>query len=356
MKNVMLVGGGKIGVAIAQFLSQTGDYRLTVVDRDEAGLARMPKKNVETRHVAIDNSRAFAEEVAGHDVVLSATPYHMTATVAEAAKRAGAHYLDLTEDVESTRTIKKLADGASTAFIPQCGLAPGFISITAFDLAKKFDRLRDVSMRVGALPEFPTNALKYNLTWSTDGLINEYCNPCEAVRDGVRAEVPALEEVEHFSLDGTEYEAFNTSGGLGTLCDTLEGKVENLNYKTVRYPGHRDIVKMLVRDLRLGMRREILKDVLETAIPITYQDVVLIFVTVSGWQGGLLTQESTAKKIYAQEVGGKLMSAIQVTTAAGICAMCDLLVEGKLPQRGFVRQEEARLADFLANRFGAYYA
>jgi saccharopine dehydrogenase-like NADP-dependent oxidoreductase len=356
MKNVMLVGGGKIGVAIAQFLSQTGDYRLTVADRDEASLARMPSKNVERRHVTIDDPRAFAEEVAGHDVVLSATPYHLTTTVAEAAKRAGAHYLDLTEDVESTRTIKKLADGASTAFIPQCGLAPGFISIAAFDLAKKFDRLRDVSMRVGALPKFPTNALKYNLTWSTDGLINEYCNPCEAVRDGIRSEVPALEEVEHFSLDGTEYEAFNTSGGLGTLCDTLEGKVENLNYKTVRYPGHRDIVKMLVRDLRLGIRREILKDVLETAIPITYQDVVLIFVTVSGWQGGLLTQESTAKKIYAQEVGGKLMSAIQVTTAAGICAMCDLLVEGKLPQSGFVRQEEARLADFLANRFGAYYA
>ena len=99
----------------------------------------------------------------------------------------------------------------------------------------------------------------------------------------MRDEVPALEELEAFSLDGIAYEAFNTSGGLGTLCDTLEGKVENLNYKTVRYPGHRDIVKMLVRDLRLGLRRDILKDVLETAIPITYQDVVLIFVTVSGW-------------------------------------------------------------------------
>ncbi|MDE2162259.1 MAG: saccharopine dehydrogenase family protein, partial [Alphaproteobacteria bacterium] len=275
---------------------------------------------------------------------------------AEAAKRAGAHYLDLTEDVESTRAIKKLAEGASTAFIPQCGLAPGFISIAAYDLAKKFDKLRDVNMRVGALPVFPTNALKYNLTWSTDGLINEYCNPCESVRDGVRGEVPSLEEIEHFSLDGTEYEAFNTSGGLGTLCDTLEGKVENLNYKTVRYPGHRDIIKMLVRDLRLGVRREILKDVLETAIPITYQDVVLIFVTVSGWRDGLLTQESYAKKIYAQHVGGRLMSAIQVTTATGICAMCDLLADGKLPQKGFVRQEETSLSDFLANRFGKYYA
>jgi len=355
MKTVMLVGGGKIGVAIAQFLCESGDYRVTVVDRDPASLERMPEA-VERRLVTIDDAAAMADEIQGHDIVLSATPYHLTATVAEAAKHAGAHYLDLTEDVESTRVIKKLSEGAATAFIPQCGLAPGFISIAAYDLARKFEKLRDVAMRVGALPVFPTNALKYNLTWSTDGLINEYCNPCESIRDGVRGEVPALEEVESFSLDGTEYEAFNTSGGLGTLCDTLDGRVENLNYKTVRYPGHRDIVKMLVRDLRLGLRREIMKDVLETAIPITYQDVVLIFITVSGWQGGLLTQESYAKKIYAQEIGGRLMSAIQVTTAAGICAMCDLLAAGKLPQKGFVRQEECRLDDFLANRFGKYYA
>src|SRR5205085_10659591 len=148
--------------------------------------------------------------------------------------------------------------------------------------------LRAVNMRVAALPVLPTNALKYNLTWSTDGLINEYCNPCEAIRDGERIETPALEEIEHFSLDGTEYEAFNTSGGLGTLCDTLEGKVENLNYKTVRYPGHRDIVKMLVRDLQLGQadRRHILKEVLEASIPITKQDVVLVFVSVCGMRDG----------------------------------------------------------------------
>lgn len=355
MKRVMVVGGGKIGVAIAEFLGSTGDYAVTVADKDPASLERMPARNVERRRVEIVDAASFAREIEGHEIVLSATPYSLTATVAEAAKRARAHYLDLTEDVESTRTIRKLAQGADTAFIPQCGLAPGFISIAAYDLARSFDKLREVQMRVGALPVFPTNALKYNLTWSTDGLINEYCNPCEAIRDGVRAEVPALEEIEHFSLDGTEYEAFNTSGGLGTLCDTLEGKVENLNYKTVRYPGHRDIVKMLVRDLRLGVRRDILKDVLETAIPITYQDVVLVFITVSGWRGGMLTQESSARKIYSQTVGDRLMSAIQVTTAAGICAMCDLLVEGKLPQKGFVRQEDAKLSDFLANRFGRYY-
>ena len=356
MKNVVLVGGGKIGVAITELLSATGDYRVTVIDRDAQSLERMPRKNVEVRQRDIIDARDFAHELEGQDIVLSASPYSLTATIAEAAKRARVHYLDLTEDVESTRTIRKLSEGAETAFIPQCGLAPGFISIVAYDLAKKFEKLRDVQMRVGALPVFPSNALKYNLTWSTDGLINEYCNPCESVRDGVRSEVPALEELEAFSLDGIAYEAFNTSGGLGTLCDTLEGRVENLNYKTVRYPGHRDIIKMLVRDLRLGMRRDIMKDVLETAIPITYQDVVLIFVTVSGWMDGRLTQESYAKKIYSQTVGDRLMSAIQITTASGICTMCDLLVQGKLPQQGFVKQEEAKLPDFLANRFGRYYA
>lgn len=356
MKSVALVGGGKIGTAIAELLGGTGDYQVTVFDRDEASLERMPQRNVETRIAEVGDARDFARALDGQDVVLSATPFSLTTTVAEAAKRAGAHYLDLTEDVESTRTIRRLAEGANTAFIPQCGLAPGFISIAAYDLAKKFEKLRDVQMRVGALPVFPTNALKYNLTWSTDGLINEYCNPCESIRDSHRGEVPALEEIEAFSLDGIAYEAFNTSGGLGTLCDTLEGKVENLNYKTVRYPGHRDIIKMLVRDLRLGLRRELMKDVLETAIPITYQDVVLIFVTVSGWMDGRLTQESYAKKIYSQTVGDRLMSAIQITTASGICAMCDLLLEGKLPHKGFVRQEEAKLGDFLANRFGRYYA
>ncbi|HVK06730.1 MAG TPA: saccharopine dehydrogenase family protein [Armatimonadaceae bacterium] len=356
MAKLILLGGGKIGNAIAAMLGGTGDYRLTVADRDADSLKRLPERNVSTQVLDVSDPVALGEAIRGHDIVVSAMPYHLTPVIAGAAKEAGAHYFDLTEDVESTRAVKALAAGADTAFVPQCGLAPGFISIVAHAMTKKFDSLRDVHMRVGALPVYPTNSLKYNLTWSTDGLINEYCNPCEAIVDGRLREVPALEETEHFSLDGIDYEAFNTSGGLGTLCETLEGRVENLNYKTVRYPGHRDIIKTLVRDLRLGLRRDIFKDVLETAIPITYQDVVLVFVTVSGQQHGYLTQESFAKKIYAREVEGRLMSAIQVTTAASICAMVDLHVQGKLPRCGFVRQEQADLESFLANRFGRVYA
>ena len=359
--HLILLGAGKIGDAILNLLSHCGDYTLTVADRDPARLASVRKAafpNVTVVDADLTDAATVAGLIQGHQVTLSACPYFLTPLIAAAARQAGSHYFDLTEDVESTRIVKQLADGADTAFVPQCGLAPGFISIVANDVAGRFDTLRDVSMRVGALPTYPSNALKYNLTWSTDGLINEYCNPCEAIVDGQLRETSALEEIEHFSLDGIDYEAFNTSGGLGTLCTSLAGKVQNLNYKTVRYPGHRDLIKLLVRDLQLGQpaRRHILKEVMEASIPITLQDVVLVFVSVVGMRGGRLEQQTYAKKIYSQHVNGQLLSAIQLTTAAGICTMVDLVVQGRLPQHGLVRQEQALLTDFLANRFGQYYS
>ncbi|MDA5193181.1 saccharopine dehydrogenase family protein [Govanella unica] len=357
MTQILLLGAGKIGAMIAELLSLSGDYEVTVGDHDLVGLNRMNVNSaVRLLQLDVTDKAALADAMAGKYAVLSACPYHLTPYIARAAKAAGVHYFDLTEDVESTRLVKELAKDSATAFVPQCGLAPGFISIVAYDLAKKFEKLHNVHMRVGALPKYPSNALMYNLTWSTDGLINEYCNPCEAVVDGVLREVPPLEEKEHFSLDGVDYEAFNTSGGLGTLCETLEGKVNNLNYRTVRYPGHCDIMRMLIRDLRLGERRGVLKDMFEYALPVTYQDVVLIFVTVSGYRQGRFLQETYAHKVYAKDLYGQIWSAIQITTASGICTMLDLLRLGKLPQKGFVRQEDCDFRDFIANRFGANYA
>jgi saccharopine dehydrogenase-like NADP-dependent oxidoreductase len=197
----------------------------------------------------------------------------------------------------------------------------------------------------------------YNLTWSTDGLINEYCNPCEAIYDGERVEVRALEGYETLSLDGVTYEAFNTSGGLGTLCETLDGRVRTLDYKSIRYQGHREYAKLLTRELRLGERRSLFRDVLETAVPATTQDVIVVFVTASGQRDGQLMQETFARKIYPQNGGGNSLplSAIQLTTAAGACTMLDMLYEGQLPSQGFVRQEQATLDAFLANRFGCHY-
>jgi saccharopine dehydrogenase-like NADP-dependent oxidoreductase len=351
----LIVGVGKIGTAIAILLASAPDYDVTVLDRSERALRTADGLGVRTVQGDTSDAALLGRLARSNDMVLSAAPFHLTTSVARAARDAGAHYFDLTEDRASARAVAAMAEDVPAVLMPQCGLAPGFVSVAAAALASSFDELRSVSMRVGALPQFPTNALKYNLTWSTDGLINEYCNPCEAIVNGELREVPPLEELEAFSLDGIAYEAFNTSGGLGTLCESLHGRVEALNYKTVRYPGHCEIVKLLVRDLRLARRRDVLKDVLETAIPVTDQDVVLVFVNVSGTRDGVLIQETFARKVYAADVGGRRLSAIQLTTAAGICAMADLVREEKLPMSGFVRQEECALEEFLANRFGSLY-
>jgi saccharopine dehydrogenase-like NADP-dependent oxidoreductase len=198
--------------------------------------------------------------------------------------------------------------------------------------------------------------MKYNLTWSTDGLINEYGNACEAIHEGRMIEVLPLEGLEHFSMDGVDYEAFNTSGGVGTLCETLDRKVRSLNYKTIRYRGHRDFMIFLMNELRLNARRDVLKDILENAVPMTPQDVVLIFCTVKGWKEGRLTEVTDARKIYHGQFLGERCSAIQITTAAGMCAVVDLHAQKKLPDRGFVRQEQVKLDEFLSNRFGRVYA
>jgi saccharopine dehydrogenase-like NADP-dependent oxidoreductase len=352
---IALLGAGHIGQTIARLLAASGDYRVTVVDKSEAALQRLVGPGITTRVADSDDHAALLAAMRGHDTVINALPYHLALTAATLAKEAGCHYFDLTEDVAATRAIKQLAVGARTAFMPQCGLAPGFIGIVAQHLSQGFDTLHDVKMRVGALPAFPTNALKYNLTWSVDGLINEYCHPCEAIRNGQNIDVLALEGLEHFSLDGTEYEAFNTSGGLGTLCETLAGRVRNLDYKSVRYPGHQALMKMLLEDLQLRDDQQTLKDILRRSVPGTMQDVVLVFVTVSGLRGGSLVQEVFARKIFADRSESAPLSAIQITTAAGICAAVDLFREGRLPQRGFIRQEQVELPAFLANRFGAAY-
>ncbi|OTP71803.1 Carboxynorspermidine dehydrogenase [Caballeronia sordidicola] len=352
---IALIGAGLIGQSIARMLRETGDYEVVVFDRDAHALSLLEAQDIPTRRVDSADANALRLALQGFDALINAMPYYLAVTVATAAKAAGVHYFDLTEDVRATHAIRAIAEESTHAFMPQCGLAPGFIGIVANELAQRFTELREVKMRVGALPEFPTNALKYNLTWSIDGLINEYCQPCEAIRDSSTQWVQPLEGLEHFSLDGTEYEAFNTSGGLGTLCETLAGKVESLDYKSVRYPGHRELMKFLLDDLRMSSDRDGLKAMLRRAVPATAQDVVLVFVTATGMRDGRLVQDVFTRKIFAKKVCGVSMSAIQITTAGAVCAELDLFREGVLPESGFIRQEQVPLQAFLDNRFGRLY-
>jgi saccharopine dehydrogenase-like NADP-dependent oxidoreductase len=358
MYTVALFGSGKIGEAITALLAATGEYQVRVCDGDisraQAVAAQWP--GCTAYPLNVDDRAATEELLEGACAVLSALPFFLNKKVALYASGKKVHYLDLTEDVDSTKFISQLAANSESALMPQCGLAPGFISIAAHHLFKTFDTVDTVKMRVGALPIYPTNKLKYNLTWSTDGLINEYCNLCECISNGALMSVVPLEGYETFSLDGDEYEAFNTSGGLGTLCTTLEGKVKNLNYKTIRYVGHRELMAFLLNDLKFTEDRETLKRIFERSITTTAQDKCLILVEVTGVTRGRFAQRTYASTVYNTYVGNRHFGAIQITTAAGICGALDLLVSGKLGRTtGLIKSEDIDLNTFLDNRFGKHF-
>ena len=362
MHKVLILGAGKIGSLICGLLADSGDYEVHVADVNcelaRAVVAAHQLDNLQAHGFDARDAGVLAAHLRAHpvDAVISSLPFYCNVAVAEAARNAGIHYFDLTEDVAVTRAVRRLAEGAEKAFVPQCGLAPGFISIAANALIGHFDELRSVKLRVGALPQHPNNVLKYSLTWSTEGLINEYGNPCEALVDGRAVEVAPLEGLEEIEIDGTAYEAFNTSGGLGSLGETYGDRAQTMDYKTIRYPGHCGQMRLLMNDLKLNQDRATLKRILENAVPQTLQDVVIVYVAVTGRQEGELREENYVSKIYPQYIAGRLWSAIQVTTAAGVTAVVDLVLGHPGRYRGFVRQEDFKLVDVLDNRFGRHYA
>jgi saccharopine dehydrogenase-like NADP-dependent oxidoreductase len=362
MHRVLILGAGKIGALISGLLAESGSYRVHLGDVDVASAEAVARAHGSASLNGFKVDATDGDSLAKHirenpvDAVISGLPYHCNVKVAAVARKAGIHYFDLTEDVEVTRTVRSIADGSDRAFVPQCGLAPGFISIAANELITHFDRIRTVKLRVGALPQHPNNVLKYSLTWSTEGLINEYGNPCQALVEGRTVEVAPLEGLEEIEIDGTLYEAFNTSGGLGSLAETHGLNCESMNYKTIRYPGHCEQMRLLMNDLKLNHDRTTLKRILENAVPQTLQDVVIVYAAVTGTQDGELREENYVNKVYPQLIAGRLWSAIQVTTASGIAAVVDLVLSEPDKHRGFVAQEQFSLPAILANRFGRHYA
>lgn len=354
IRRVLVLGAGKVGGTIADLLAQV--YRLPVTLAD-----RQPPASADTdrlvRRIALDVDEAAALDasLAAHDAVINALPFFLAERVARAAAAQGRPYFDLTEDIAATAAIRSLGPQARAVLMPQCGLAPGVIGMLGGHLAQRFDTLLDLRLRVGALTRHATNSLRYNFTWSIDGVLNEYCQPCDAIVQGQPTQVRPLEGYETFTLGGEEFEAFNTSGGLGTLCETLAGRVRNLDYKTIRYPGHRDAMQFLLHDLRLVERRDLLRQVLEHAVPHSRQDLVIVFASATGLRGGRLEQETRLARITGGLLRGQRRTAIELTTAAGVVGVLELLRSGRLPARGFVRQEQVALRDFLGTKVGHYY-
>lgn len=360
--DILVAGAGKIGSLIACMLADCGDYQVHLIDKSFHGSdvyrLQQAMPGLQMKELDVKNEHKLALYIKKHGIqaIISALPYYLNQTLAKVSVTTKAHYFDLTEDIHTAQYVKTMASHQDQAFVSQCGLAPGFVNIVANCLVQDFDEPIDVQLRVGALPQRSTNGLHYSLIWSTEGLINEYGNLCDAIENGKLVQHLPLEGLETLEIDGIAYEAFNTSGGLGSLSQTFLGKLQTLNYKTIRYPGHRDKFYFLMNELRLNEDRENLKQILEKVIPRTYQDVVIIYVSVQGKIQNEYREKSFLKKIYPMMLRGIEWSAIQVSTAASACAVADLVIEEGKKHKGFVLQEQFDLKQILVNRFGRHFA
>ncbi len=347
-----IIGTGKVGATIATLLESCAFCDAALLGDARRDLKLKGLKKAEARQLDVTKSARLLAFVKQCDAVVSAAPYYLNRGIAEACARARVAYFDLTEDVATTNFIRGLARKTKgVTFMPQCGLAPGAINIVGGSLTRSLRTVRSVEMRVGALPQFAGNQMKYYLSWSTAGLINEYCQPGEALHAGKRITTLPLDGVERLTIDGVEYEAFNTSGGVATMCETFAGKVGELSYKTMRYPGHRDLMKFLLQDLNLGEQQELLTQIFDQEVPLTDHDVVVFYVSAVGRNADGLVQRSFVKKMHGDTVQGRRLSAIQLTTAAGVVGVIELFASGELPA-GFVKQESITLERFLGTQWG----
>jgi saccharopine dehydrogenase-like NADP-dependent oxidoreductase len=212
-----VIGAGNIGQTLKAMLASVGGVT-EITLADNAGQGDV--------HVDAGTGENLAAFVHTHDAIVNALPFYLNKTVASACAEARRSYFDFSEDIESTKFVSDLARGfKEIVFVPQCGLAPGAINIIGAHLISQFETARSLELRVGALPLSANNEIKYYLSWSSSGLINEYIKPCDALFRGRPVKTLPLDGKENLVIDGVTYEAFNTSGGVGTMCETYSGSI-----------------------------------------------------------------------------------------------------------------------------------
>lgn len=360
INTVSVIGVGKVGELVARLLVGSG-FEVTgydCVDRSALGLP------VSTALLDVRDRAAVCKALVGSDAVISCLPFHLNLTVAEAAHAAEVHYFDLTEDVATTDRINELAAaGTDVVLAPQCGLAPGLIGIVGASLTRQFAEMHSIELKVGALPQNPVGLLGYAFNWSPEGVVNEYLNDCEVVRDGVRKMVPAMSELERVVIGGNVLEAALTSGGLGTMCRTFEGQVHRLDYKTLRYPGHFKQMRFVFDELGLRDQRDLAGELLVKAKPPIDSDVVYLHAAVGGrlrddapYAPGQPFRKEYVRAYYPREIDGRDWRAISWTTAASVVAVVELVSAGVLPSSGFITQEHIDFDAFLRTRTGSFFA
>ena len=350
LQKIAVLGLGKVGTLAAKLLHQ-GGFDVTGFD------SRRPHESlpfaVHTADLVADDGVRAATQ--GFDAVLSCLPFRINKQIATAAHARGMHYFDLMEDVPTTQAIIELSKTSRGLMAPQCGLAPGFVGIVGAAQVAAFEQCRSLRLRVGALPQNPTGLMGYAFNWSPEGVVNEYLNDCEVIEDGVRKTVSSMEWHETLYVEGVMLEAFTTSGGLGTICETFHGKVANVDYKSMRYPGHMLLMNFFFHELLLRERRELAGEILTNAKPPVNDDIVYIHVSSEGLLDARLQRREFVRAYRPIELAGGMQTAIAWTTSASVVAVIQLVRDQALPQHGFLKQEEIPLNKFLATTTGRLF-
>jgi lysine 6-dehydrogenase len=325
------------------------------VERARAVAETIKSEKVKAAQVDVADDRAVVELMRGHDSAISCVTYFHNVRLARAAVEARVNFCDLGGN--NAVVAEELAlDGAARAaginIIPDCGLAPGMVSVLVAHGAQRFDELEAVHIRVGGLPQQPRPPLNYQIVFSVEGLINEYVERARVIRDGHIIEVDSMTEIESlsFAQPFTEMEAFQTSGGTSTLPETFAGRVRELDYKTIRYPGHCEQFKLLI-DLGLasseevevgGLRvapRRVLGEMLLRHLPADEPDVVLIRVEFRGvHQGASRRLRYDIVDRYDERTG---LSAMMRTTAFPASIIAQMMARGEIKEKGAIPQERA---------------
>jgi lysine 6-dehydrogenase len=368
----LVLGAGRMGLGAAWDLIHNSGHEVTLADTDRGRLDEAARKlgagKVTIRELECSEEGAVVEAMRGHDAAISCVVYKLNVLLARAAIRARVHFCDLggnNDVVDAELALDAQARDAGINIVPDCGLAPGMVAVLAMHGASRFDHIDEIHIRVGGLPQDPKPPLNYQMVFSVEGLINEYVEPARLIRGGEIVTVASLTEIE--SLEFREpygmMEAFQTSGGTSTLPRTFHGKIRELDYKTIRYPGHCEKFKTMI-DLGLAsseetevdgrpfVPRRVLGEMLVRNLPHDEPDVVLVRIDFAG------RQKANPARVryeiideYDAETG---LSAMMRTTAFPASIVAQMMARGQTSSRGSLPQERCIPPDLfvaeLANR------
>lgn len=365
-KKIFIAGAGGIGQAAALILCEYNsimDVTIYLGDINEDALKESRtfvihgcshEAEVHTIKMPMSGSSEEMDTILSNcDVILDCLPGSQAPRMAKLALHHGCHYANLTEYVKETNDIIEISKGANTAFVLQTGLAPGFINVLACQLYNKFkaeygnDMLEKMTMKVGAVTPHASAPHYYAFTWSPIGVATEYLKDAIVVKDYKTINIPALSGRETIYINGKEYEDNYTSGGAADLPTAFEGKIKDLDYKTLRLPGHYEWVDSILKTIPEGDDRiNTLEKIMLDQVPSLEDDIVVVYASVTGKdENGRLRKIEKAYEVKPSKVGNKYLRAIQSTTAAPLCEMARMMIEKNW--RGTILQSEIDTESFM---------